>query len=130
PGADIGKGPVVRLGDRTTTFDSGALRVFSEVARNVLGERHKRRIMDGGSCEATAATAYGLPCVGISVPLGNYHNQSFEGGPDAAGPLGPAPEFVHMQDVAGLLTLCRGLLTPKLSWEKPWASKLKEFKKE
>ena len=45
--------------------------------------------MDGGTCEATTATVYGYPCVGISVPLGNYHNQCFEGGPDSRGPLGP-----------------------------------------
>lgn len=130
PGADIGKGPVVRLGDRTTVFDPGALRVFSELARTVLPDLHQRRIMDGGTCEATAATAYGLPCVGISVPLGNYHNQSFEGGPDSAGPNGPAPEFVHLQDVAGLLELCRGLLMPKLPWATAWHPKLKEFRKE
>ena len=130
PGADIGQGPVVRLGDRTTVFDPAALRVFSELARTVLPEKHQRRVMDGGTCEATAATAYGLPCIGISVPLGNYHNQSFEGGPDSAGPLGPAPEFVHTQDVAGLLELCRGLLKPKLPWATAWQPKLKEFRKE
>jgi endoglucanase len=130
PGAEIGKGPVVRLGDRTTVFDPAALRVFSEVARERLPERHQRRVMDGGSCEATAATAYGYPCVGISVPLGNYHNQSFEGGPDSAGSLGPAPEFVDLRDVAGLLTLCRGLLQPRLPWDAAWQPKLKEFRRD
>lgn len=130
PGADIGKGPVVRLGDRTTVFDSAALRIFSELARTVLPDKHQRRIMDGGSCEATAATAYGHSCIGISVPLGNYHNQSFEGGPDSAGELGPAPEFVHLEDVAGLLELCRGLLKPKLPWADAWQPKLKEFRRE
>lgn len=130
PGAEIGKGPVVRLGDRTTVFDSGALLVFSQLAEQLLPGKHQRRVMDGGTCEATAATAYGIPCVGISVPLGNYHNQSFEGGPDSAGPLGPAPEFVHLDDVAGLLTLCRGLIAHKAAWDKPWAAKIKNFKKE
>ena len=37
--------------------------------------------MDGGACEATAALASGIPAIGISVPLGNYHNESFEGAP-------------------------------------------------
>lgn len=129
PGADIGKGPVVRLGDRYTVFDSGALRVFSDLAESVLPGAHQRRIMDGGTCEATAATVYGIPCVGISVPLGNYHNQCFEGGPDARKPLGPAPEFVHETDVRGLITLCHALLKPKLKWELPWEGKLKSFKK-
>ncbi|MGK5084379.1 hypothetical protein WDW37_13875 [Bdellovibrionota bacterium FG-1] len=129
PGAEIGKGPVVRLGDRTSVFDAAALHVLSGLACKILPEKHQRRIMDGGSCEATAATAYGFSCVGISVPLGNYHNQSFEGGPDSAGPMGPAPEFVHLQDVAGLLELCRGLLKPKLPWNEPWKPLLKEFKR-
>jgi endoglucanase len=130
PGADIGKGPVVRLGDRMTVFDSDALRVFTLLAQEILPDQHQRRIMDGGSCEATALTAYGIPCVGISVPLGNYHNQSFEGGPDSSGSLGPAPEFVHAGDAAGLLALCQGLMRPKLAWGHAWDTKRQEFKKE
>jgi endoglucanase len=130
PGAEIGKGPVVRLGDRYTVFDAWSLRVFTELAAAALPGAHQRRVMDGGTCEATAATAYGLPCVGISVPLGNYHNQSFEGGPDSAGPNGPAPEFVDLRDVDGLLALCRGLLRPKLPWHQPWERRRREFKKE
>jgi endoglucanase len=76
--------------------------------------------MDGGTCEATAAIAWGLPAIGISVPLGNYHNQGLEGGPDCAGPDGPAPEFVHLDDIDGLLKLCRGLMQPGLAWAGPW----------
>jgi len=129
PGAEIGKGPVVRLGDKYTVFDSGALRVFTELATKHLPDLHQKRVMDGGTCEATAATVYGIPCVGISVPLGNYHNQSFEGGPDSRGDLGPAPEFVHLNDIAGLQTLCHALLTPKLAWNSPWAARKKEFRK-
>jgi hypothetical protein len=85
--------------------------------------------MDGGSCEATAATVYGIPSVGVSVPLGNYHNQSFEGGPDSRGALGPAPEFVHLADVEGLLTLCKSILTAKQPWKTPWLARQKDFKK-
>ncbi|MBC7691987.1 MAG: hypothetical protein H7222_09465 [Methylotenera sp.] len=129
PGAEIGKGPVVRLGDRFTVFHPGCLHVFTELAKKLLPEKHQRRIMDGGTCEGTTATAYGIPTVGISVPLGNYHNQSFQGGPDSRGPNGPAPEFVHLGDVEALITLCHGLMRPKLDWSNPWASKVAEFKK-
>jgi endoglucanase len=129
PGAEIGKGPVVRLGDRFTVFDAGKLRVFTDLAEKVLPGKHQRRIMDGGSCEASAATVYGISSIGISVPLGNYHNQCFEGGPDARGPLGPAPEFVHLGDVQGLLALCHSLLQPKLSWLDPWKKRQLDFKK-
>lgn len=120
PGAVVGGGPVVRLGDRRTVFNPGALEVLTRLARDVLPGAHQRRVMDGGACEATAAIAYGLPAIGLSVPLGNYHNQGFEGGPDCRGPDGPAPEFVHLDDIDGMLVLCRALLKPGLQWTKPW----------
>lgn len=120
PQAIIGRGPVVRLGDRRTVFDPGAVQLLSALANDVLPNRHQRRIMDGGTCEATAATAFGLRAIGLSVPLGNYHNQGFEGGPDCRGPAGPAPEFVHIDDIDGLMTLCQALLRPGMSWHQPW----------
>jgi endoglucanase len=120
PGARLGHGPVVRLGDRRTVFDAGYLRVLSDLAESVLPGRHQRRVMDGGTCEATAAIAWDLPAIGISVPLANYHNQGFEGGPDCEHPEGPAPECVHLDDVAGLVVLCRGLMQPGLPWSQPW----------
>ena len=129
PNAVIGKGPVVRLGDRRTVFDADALNVLTQVAQRELPQHHQRRIMDGGACEATAATMYGLTAIGISVPLGNYHNQGIEGGPDCPRPNGPAPEFVPLDDVDGLLTLCRGLLRPGLAWRDPWANERRRYQK-
>lgn len=128
PGARIGGGPVVRLGDRRTVFDPGALEVLTNVAAKAQPERYQKRIMDGGTCEATAATVYGFPSIGLSVPLGNYHNQGFEGGPDCRGPLGPAPEFVHLDDVEGLLAVCRALLRPGLPWDRPWDAQRRAFR--
>ena len=129
PGARIGQGPVVRLGDRRTVFDAGGLQVLTEVAQNVLPRRHQRRVMDGGTCEATVATAWGVPAIGISVPLGNYHNEPFE---SASGDVpgrtsaakgrkpGAAAEYVHLDDVGGMLKLCRALMAPGLPWSRPW----------
>lgn len=129
PGAVIGKGPVVRLGDRRTVFDPGHLQVLTELAQRVLPGKHQRRIMDGGSCEATAATAWGFPAIGLSVPLGNYHNEPLE---SAAGDVqgrtsaakgrkpGAAAEYVHLDDVIGLLRLCRALMKSGLAWPDPW----------
>lgn len=128
PGADIGKGPVVRLGDRSTVFHAGYTQVLTGLAKKILPEKHQRRIMDGGSCEATAATVFGLPAIGISVPLGNYHNQGLEGGPESRGQNGPSPEFVHINDIAGMLALCYGLCTQKLNWSNPWLDQQKDFK--
>lgn len=120
PGAVMGKGPIVRLGDRRTTFDPGALRVLSDLAEKLLPGRHQRRVMDGGTCEATAATAWGFTTIGLTLPLGNYHNQGLDGGVDCPMPEGPAPEFVHLEDVNGMLRLVAGLMGPGLSWENPW----------
>lgn len=120
PGAIVGKGPVVRLGDRRTTFDPDYLRVLTDIAQKTLPGNHQRRVMDGGTCEATAAMAWGFPAIGISVPLGNYHNEGFEGGPDCAASHAPAPEFVHLDDIAGLLQLCQALMRPALPWGHPW----------
>ncbi|MDP1682972.1 MAG: hypothetical protein Q8L39_14520, partial [Burkholderiales bacterium] len=98
PGAVVGKGPIVRLGDRRTPFQADYLQVLTELAEKVLPQQHQRRIMDGGSCEGSAAMVYGFPTIALAVPLGNYHNQGLEGGPDCRGHLGPAPEFVHLDD--------------------------------
>jgi endoglucanase len=128
PGAIVGKGPVVRLGDRRTVFDAGSLRLLSELAENVLPGQHQRRIMDGGTCEATAATAYGLPAIGMSVPLGNYHNEGYEGGQHCRGPRAPAPEFVHLDDIDGMAKLCTALMRPGLPWTNPWGTVRRRLK--
>lgn len=122
PGALIGKGPVVRLGDRRTVFSADGMQVLSELAARLLPQAHQRRVMDGGACEASATTAFGIPTIGLTVPLGNYHNQGLEGGADCPRLHGPAPEFVHVDDVQGLLRLCRGLFDGRLCWDDPWAT--------
>jgi endoglucanase len=129
PGAEIGKGPIIRLGDKFTVFHSGSLHVLSTLARRILPQQHQCRVMDGGTCEASVAAVFGYPCVGMSIPLGNYHNQNFEGGPDSDLPGGPAPEFVHKNDIEGLLKLSHAILNPELSWSDPWEKKMKEFRK-
>jgi endoglucanase len=120
PGAEIGKGPIVRLGDRRTPFDPAHSQLLTELAEQVLPKLHQRRIMDGGSCEGSAATAYGFQTIAMAVPLGNYHNQGLEGGPDCRGRLGPAPEFVHLADIEGQYRLCLALMHGALPWRDPW----------
>ncbi len=130
PGAVIGKGPVIRLGDRYTVFDATSLRAFLDLAKKNLRDGFQKRVMDGGTCEGTVAMAYGFRTVGISVPLGNYHNQNLEGGPDSSRKrFGPAPEFVHLADVKGLLSLCEALATSKTGSETAWRKTIDEFKK-
>lgn len=120
PGALVGGGPVVRLGDRRTVFDANGLQVLTQLAQQHLRTQFQRRVMDGGACEGTAMTAYGIPTIAMSVPLGNYHNQGFEGGPDCRVAEGPAPEFVHVDDIRGMLKLCRAVMTPRVFRQDSW----------
>lgn len=120
PQAEIGKGPIVRLGDRRSNFNPDATQLLSDLAERTLKGRYQRRVMDGGSCEATAATAFGLTTIGITVPLGNYHNEGYEGGADCKQYRGPAPEFVHRDDVQGMVSLCQALMRKDLHWKDAW----------
>lgn len=128
PGAIVGKGPVVRLGDKASIFTQSYLEVLTQIAQTKLGKKYQRRVMDGGTCEATVAVAHQIPAIGISIPLGNYHNQGFEGGPDCKNPEGPAPEFVSLSDIKGMLSLCEGLVEKELPLD-PWEPKRKQLLK-
>lgn len=128
-GAVVGKGPIVRLGDRRTPFDAAYSHVLTRLAEKVLPDQFQRRIMDGGSCEGSAAMAYGFPTIAMAVPLGNYHNQGLEGGPDCRGRLGPAPEFVHLADIEGQYKLCKALMRKALPWDDPWQGVRARLKK-
>ena len=101
PGAEIGRGPVIRTGDRTTTFDRSA-EAYLVAARERLAEGPggfdcQRQLMSGGVCEASAFAAFGYPVTGVAFPLGNYHNHGPEGE--------VAAEFIHMGDFIGGIRL-------------------------
>ena len=94
PGAEIGGGPVVRVGDAGSTFSSDAEAPLIR-AREVLTAhqpefRTQRQLMSGGVCEASAFLAYGYHATGVAFPLGNYHN----GAPDGS----IAAEYIHRDD--------------------------------
>ena len=100
PGAEIGRGPVIRVGDARTTFDADA-EAYLATARDRLasaGEfRSQRQLMSGGVCEATAFSAFGYRTTGMAFPLANYHNGS-PGGSVAA-------ESIALADFAGGVSL-------------------------
>jgi putative aminopeptidase FrvX len=95
-GAEQGKGPVVRVGDRSSVFDDAVTAELLDAAE-AAKIPHQRALLDGGSCEATAMNLYGVPAAGISVLLGNYHNCPPEGG--------IAEEFVSLDDAKALVRL-------------------------
>lgn len=105
PDSPIGGGPIVRVGDASSVFDHRLTNQIAEVA-NEEGIRHQRRLMAGGSCEATAFVAYGYEATGLCLPLGNYHNMGHldevESGRGLATPL---PEVISLDDFHGLVDL-------------------------
>ena len=97
PGAEMGEGPVIRVGDAGFTFTADAESVLIR-ARETLREREggfkcQRQLMSGGTCEASAFAVFGYQTTGIAFPLGNYHNGAPEGRIEA--------EYIHVDDYLG-----------------------------
>ena len=94
PGAEIGGGPVIRVGDAGSTFNSDAESALIRARETLTAQnadfRCQRQLMSGGVCEASAFMAYGYRSTGVAFPLGNYHN----GAPDGA----IAAEYIHRDD--------------------------------
>ena len=98
----IGGGPIVRVGDLTSTFDPDLTYRVSRIAQD-LGARDKgfqwqRKLMPGGTCEASAYGAYGYAATCLCLPLGNYHNMDH-----AAEHI--APETISVADFHHLVQL-------------------------
>jgi putative aminopeptidase FrvX len=105
PESPIGGGPIVRVGDLSSIFDHDLTDAVTQVARSV-GLRHQRKLMAGGSCEATAFGAYGYRATGLCLALGNYHNMAdIDGVVAGAAPARLAPEEISLADFDGLITL-------------------------
>jgi endoglucanase len=97
PPAKIGAGPILRVGDKSSIFDSAATATLAQIA----AESHisiQRCLMPGGTCEATAYQLCGYRSAALCVALGNYHNCG------AGAQI--APEYVSFDDVQGLVRLC------------------------
>lgn len=76
----IGGGPIVRVGDRVSSFDPGLTALAGEVATAVATDdpsfRWQRKLMVGGACEATMYVRSGYRATCLCLPLGNYHNMN------------------------------------------------------
>jgi endoglucanase len=101
PPVRMGQGVIIRVGDRTSIFDSTATRFLTEVAAGLQKRRasfqFQRALMSGGTCEATAYQEFGFRTAAVCVALGHYHNCA-PGGRIAA-------EFVSLSDAVGMLHL-------------------------
>ena len=98
---EMGKGPVVRVGDRLSVFDDEGTAWLLAAAET--GEvKVQRALLDGGACEATAMNLFGIRATGISVLLGNYHNCAPSGRIDS--------EYVCLRDVKIMIALIVSLI--------------------
>ena len=78
--APLGAGPIVRVGDRTSTFDPDLTYRLGMVAER-LAQRDaslhwQRKLMPGGTCEASVYQAMGFSAGCVCLPLANYHNMN------------------------------------------------------
>lgn len=101
-----GGGPIVRVGDLQHVFNSRVTLWMTAVARQLAAEgdgfRYQRKLMDGGTTEATAFDLLGHETGAACIALGNYHN---------AGPRGRVrAETVHLDDLEGLVRLFERML--------------------
>ncbi len=118
PGAAIGGGPVIRVGDASLTFDAEAEAILIKAREELVDAmpefNAQRQLMSGGTCEATAFRYHGYRTTGVAFPLGNYHNGTPEGG--------VAAEYIHVEDfVAGVeLVVHAARCVPRRRESRPW----------
>lgn len=102
PVAQQGNGVVLRVGDRTSVFNSAFSRFIFDRAQDLAVRdgtfRYQRALMPGGTCEGTVFDAWGYTAAAICVPLGNYHNMDRDRERIAA-------ETVHLDDWRNMVRL-------------------------
>jgi len=95
PQAVPGDGPILRVGDRASTFTPEVTSYCHRIARDLAAVdpsfRYQRRLMDGGTCESSAYCTLGYEATGLCVALGNYHNVDLKH-------KRLAPEYINLDD--------------------------------
>jgi endoglucanase len=110
PESPIGAGPIVRVGDKMSVFDPALTNRISLLMMEHQKANPKfkwqRKLMPGGTCEATTFSAFGHQSTCLCLPLGNYHNMI-----DIDGVLADkrsakiGPEFISIDDYHGLIQM-------------------------
>lgn len=107
PDAPLGGGVVVRVGDLSTVFTPWVTQILRQTAHKLAKKddrfKFQRRLMDGGTCEATAYSAFGYDTGGLCLPLGNYHNLDRERNRIGA-------EYIALSDFECMVKLLEALL--------------------
>jgi endoglucanase len=110
PESPIGAGPIVRVGDKMSVFEPtltnriGAIMMEHQKANTAF--RWQRKLMPGGTCEATTFSSFGYQATCVCLPLGNYHNMAdIEGTTAGKRPALVAPEFISVSDYHGMIDM-------------------------
>ena len=102
PFAPQGAGAIIRIGDRTSIFNSSLSYFLNQVATDLSKTdkafKFQRALMPGGTCEATVYDVWGYHAGSICVPLGNYHNMD-----KAKGKIGR--EYIDLGDWESMVKL-------------------------
>lgn len=114
PPIKMGQGVIIRVGDRSSIFDSTATRFLTEVATELSARdpkfKFQRALMFGGTCEATVYQEFGYQTAAVCVALGNYHN---------CAPSGRiAAEFVSLADACGMVDLLVEIARQMRAWRR------------
>ncbi len=113
--APAGEGIVVRTGDLHNTFSNDAER-YLRVAQEELalaGIPTQRRLLQGGTCEASAFVRLGWTATGVALPNVSYHNDPEDG------TFGP--EIVRLIDVlSGVALLARAAVAAGADASESW----------
>jgi len=121
--AQIDGGPVLRVGDRVSIFDSRLTHWMDTAFRDLQAARpafiYQRRLMGGGVCEASVFQRAGWPTGALCVGMNNYHNMG----------LGTSvrPESISLRDWQGLYDFLFFLTTEAKSIEAADAVVAKRF---
>lgn len=120
----IGGGPIVRVGDRLSTFSPTLTAACAKAAEDLSKSRAssaepfrwQRKLMPGGACEATCFQSFGYESTCLCLPLGNYHNMADltrvqANDPAAVAAARCAHEYIARRDYEGMIDLLIALGT-------------------
>ena len=106
----IGAGPIVRVGDKASVFGPQLTNRISAIM-TLHQQRHpsfkwQRKLMPGGTCEATTFASYGYESTCLCLPLGNYHNMvDIDGVAAGRRQARLGPEHISVSDYHGLVEM-------------------------
>ena len=129
PGAEQGRGVVIRVGDAFCIFDPEITSFLTRIAKALTNRnrhfKYQRQILDGGVCEASLLYTFGYPTSGLAVPLGCYHNHGKNGK--------LAAEHIHLHDWYNMIELLWAAITGSeslIAWQQSGqASFISKFSK-